>query len=268
VTNQGTKAQLLFNQIIRILCTKNTNIDHEFTKLCELVQVMNLPTKDTKFYVENWKSSPYGVYENATSTFLPTQLLILYGHFNEAKILHEKYEYPLTLLVKKEKITSTTVLLFRNRLRPFSYQRERHYVPTTVSPEAHVEMLHWLIEKEGVPTQLVDLSTVHNCWSRKTPIACLVEQFYSDACVPLVKVLIEYDIEIDSGLLVLCEYFENFVQNKTPELILLTIEHVFVRKEIAYAKLMVLAKIFKQHARNFEKLEDRFSKIERQTRNR
>jgi hypothetical protein len=137
--------------------TKNTR--DSFSKLCTLLDVMNIST-DTKFIEKNWKDISGRISEHSYSLLLPTQQMILYGLFEEAKILHEMYGFPLSFHINDTvTITSTNVLLCRDVLRfQNSSARPSYYNNFTTPPEAHVQMLEWLIEKEGMPSQCLDLT--------------------------------------------------------------------------------------------------------------
>ncbi len=268
-----TNGQKLFNRLIGIIC-RCPNASKLFTKVCELVAEFHLPTNETKFMIENWRTLLGDVYQNSWSIFLPTQELIFYGHFNEAKILHEQYGCALSLQVNDNlTITSTNMLLYHDILRQTSgTNRTKFFCTLTTTPKVHAEMLTWLIEKEGMQSVVYDLKqtlyVITTQYPQTMPLFCLVKQFYCNTSIPLIKVLIEYGEDMNrkfngqTAAEVFCDFCERNVRKMSPWVYIRIPGDLCISSEIVNLKLAEMLELFREYSgEDCVLLEERFSKI-------
>jgi hypothetical protein len=136
---------------------------------------------------------------------LPTQICIYKICFNDAKYLIEEYLCPTIFDVPgtNYKITSLNVLLMYSFSGKYSFSPSNEWYSrlNIFNPERCINMIKYLLEKEGRDHVMYDLSVTNSSkmFDRSyTPLTLLVKGFYtSKYVVPLVDALIELGFDVN-----------------------------------------------------------------------
>ncbi len=178
-----------FNRYIIMLAKQHAVPKPIFEAYVELALQHDIPMYPNPL-AEKHNKLPTIATASLVEYLLPTQILIFYGKFELAMLLHEKYGIPLTLkLGDNSPLSSQAVLLNTEGW----ISRRANRVKFTV--QQYVDMLSVLIEKEGI-LPVYDIS--HN-----QPIFCttalhfLVDCFNHEKAVPIMKVYLDRGADVN-----------------------------------------------------------------------
>ncbi len=211
---QENEGKQFLSRLLYIMVRRKHFDDHAFTELAKFVGEMNVPFCNELELANAWKSS-HDIVKDAVYCLLPTQILILFGKFNQARTLHEKYGCPLSLQITNNvTLTSMNVLLCHSTL-----QSRRNEIKSNYRISEYENLLRYLIRVEGIPSTMVEMSKslTSNILSDRydNPISCLVYHYPRLPSLPLMRILIENggDINGDNSKRSPLEYLYELVSS-------------------------------------------------------
>ncbi len=185
-TEQG---KLIVNRMIHLIGQSQSLSDQTFYACVNFAIDNNIPINNSERVIAQWNGDwPSSIRDDIPSFFLPTHLLIIYGHFELAKILHEKHGCPLSLKINETVIlTSMNVLIQRQSI---AYSR------VVITDKEMLSFLEYLIEKEQIPSHFLHLQQCYLTGILKQenmmlPLTALTQGYQQSCTVPMMRMILD-----------------------------------------------------------------------------